>query len=131
MAGSQVLPLSVDTSTRATTPPPLSAAVPLMVTGDIAGTVTPELGVATVTVGPTVSVDWLAATRVDWRVTGCTPMSASRFTVACSCTGSSLVARSKWVVPRPQAHCTVPELNTSAPEGSRYSVRLCVAVPLP
>ena len=32
---------------------------------------------------------------------------------------------------RPQAHCTVPAPNTSAPLGARYRVRLWVAVPRP
>ena len=61
----------------------------------------------------------------------CTPMSDSRFTVAC------LTARSAAADPRscslsnPHDHWTVPAPKTSAPLLCRYSVRLCVALPLP
>jgi len=132
VAGFQVVPPSVETSTRATTAPEAGVAVPLTVTGVMAGVEMFGDGVLTATLGPVVTVDLAAGMSPACRVSGCALMSASRFTVACSCTGSSLVARSLCTVPRPQDHCTVPAPNTSAPDfGSRYSVRLCVAVPLP
>ncbi len=135
MAAFQVEPPSVDTSTRATTPPE-SAAVPWMVTGFSAGTVTPEAGLVTVTAGPVVSVEAVAATRLLCRVSGWTPMSARMFTVACCMRASSVTTVSSGLyvgmLVRPHDHCTVPAPNTSAPESwSRNSTRLCVAVPLP
>ncbi len=81
-----------------------------------------------VDVGFVVSVDAVAADRFDCRVAGCAPRSANRLTVACC------MLRSSGTLPplsasRPQAHCTVPELNTRAPLGALYIVMLCVAVP--
>ena len=89
VAGCQVAPPSVETSTPATTPdgllvvvpPPASAAVPLIVTG-VPTCTGLEINV-TVDVGAIVSLDALAARRPVIRLCGCTPMSANRFTVAC------------------------------------------------
>ena len=75
------------------------------------------------------SVDAEAAVRSDCIVPGWAPMSASRFSVACSMLRSGAVL-SGFQSSRPQAHCTVPAPNTRAPLGARYMVRLCVAVPL-
>jgi hypothetical protein len=88
VAGCQVAPLSVETSTPATTPPPASDAVPVTCTAVPLVCVDPPLGELTVDVGGVWSVDAVAATRPGWIVVGCTPMSASRLTVACCIAGS-------------------------------------------
>src|SRR5689334_19709965 len=85
-AGCQVVPPSVDTSTPPTTPP-TSLAVPEMPMALPACTVPPPAGEVITTVGAVVSVDPEAAVRPEIRVTGWTPMSARRFTVAC-CIGT-------------------------------------------
>ena len=126
VAGCHVVPPSVDTSTPATTPPPVSEAVPEIVTCEPSDTVE---GTLTVEVGAVLSVDAEAAVRSDWIVPGWAPMSARRFSVACSMLRSGAVL-SGFQSSRPQAHCTVPAPNTRAPLGARYMVRLCVAVPL-
>ncbi len=82
MAGCQLAPPSVDTSTPATCPP-ASAAVPLTVTWAPLATEVPGAGVEMATVGPVVSVDFVAATSRESRVVGCALMSASRLTWAC------------------------------------------------
>src|SRR5689334_18415495 len=82
VAGCQVLPPSVETSTPPTTPP-VSVAVPLMFTATPAGRLALAAGEDAVTVGPTVSVDLVARVSPLCRVAGCAPMSASRLTVAC------------------------------------------------
>ena len=88
-AARQVVPPSTDTSTPATVPPPLSDAVPVMVTRSPLSTVPPAAGEVTIDVGAKTSADFAAATSgVDGSAPicsepGCAPMSASRFTVAC------------------------------------------------
>ncbi len=126
VAGCQVAPSSVETSMPATTPPPASVAVPPIVADW--PSVTADGNEVMVDVGFVVSVDAAAAVRFDCRVAGWAPRSANRLTVACC------MLRSSGVLPplsasRPQAHCTVPELNTRAPLGALYIVMLCVAVP--
>ena len=83
VARCQVAPLSVETSTPATTPPPVSVAVPDTVTALPTLVLEPFAGAVMLAVGGVVSVDLLAATRPVCRVAGWTPMSASRLTVAC------------------------------------------------
>ena len=61
----QVVPPSVDISTPATTPPPASDAVPLMVTGVPAEIEAPAVGLEIVDVGVVVSADALAGVRPD------------------------------------------------------------------
>ena len=61
VAGCQVVPPSVETSTPATTPPPASVAVPLMVTAEPSDTVAPCDGELMDDVGAVVSVDAVAA----------------------------------------------------------------------
>src|SRR5437879_4080476 len=73
----------------------------------------------------------VAATRLACSVAGCAAMSASRFTVACCIARSVDDGPKSCSLSRPHDHCTVPALNTSAPLGARYSVRLWVAVPGP
>ena len=65
------------------------------------------------------SVEAVAATSPGWSEPGCTPMSASRFTVACRMLASGVVAVSLWVPSRPQDHWIVPAENTSAPPAAR------------
>src|ERR1700730_13182383 len=126
-AGCQVVPPSVDTSTPATTPPPASPAVPLMVTAAPSVRLAPEAGELICELGGVVSVDGLAATRPPSRLNGWAPMSAKRLTVACCIvlSGEPPVGLS-----RPHDHWTVPAPKTRAPEGARYMVRWCVAVEL-
>ena len=124
MAGCHDVPLSVDTSTPPTLPPPASVAVPVTVSGWPTGTVAPAAGVAMVDVGAVVSLLALAADNPDCRVAGCTPMSAKRFTVAWRTASSEVVAGPpEWLLSSPHAHCTVPAPKTKAPLGARYIVR--------
>src|SRR5215831_708440 len=83
VAGCHVAPLSVETSTPATTPPPASDAVPVIVTAVPLVSVVPALGDVIVEVGGVVSVEPVAATRPACLVVAWTPMSASRLRVAC------------------------------------------------
>jgi len=76
------LPPSVDISTPATTPP-VSAAVPLMVTTVPSAIVAPPAGDVILDVGAVVSVDATAGVSPAMMVTGWVPMSAKRLTVAC------------------------------------------------
>src|SRR5215470_19852646 len=116
VAGCQVVPPSVETSTPATTPPPASAADPLIVTAAPSDSVAPEDGDVIVEVGAVVSADAVAAVSPDISVAGCTfPMSANRFTVACCMAESVLFDNPP--LSRPHDHCTVPAPNTSAPDG--------------
>src|SRR5215471_2444652 len=121
VAGCRVVPPSVETSTPATTPLPVSDADPLTVTAAPSDSVAPEDGDVIVEVGAVVSVDAAAADSPDISVVGCAPISASRFTVACC------MAESVLPVPAPPSsphtHCTVPAPNTSAPLDARYKVR--------
>src|SRR5690349_7884217 len=110
VAGCQVAPLSVDTSTPATTPP-VSLAVPVTVTFPPSPTVVEDDGEVMVEVGAVVSVDAVAATSPVSRAHGWAPMSASRLTVAWRMLRSGVRVGS----PRPQDHCTVPAPKTRAP----------------
>ena len=89
VTGCQVLPPSVETSTPATTPPPASAAVPLMVTGAPSEKVAPGDGEVIAEVGGVVSVEGVAAVSPAISVAGCALMSARTFTVACCMAGST------------------------------------------
>src|SRR6266566_8853030 len=121
VAGSQVLPPSVDTSTPATTPPPASPAVPVIVTVVPSEMLAPAAGDVIVDVGAVVSVDAVAAVSPEISVEGCAPMSANRLTVTCCMVESDLP--DGFALSRPHDHWTVPAPNTSAPLGARYSVR--------
>ena len=74
VTGCQVLPLSVDTSTPATTPPPLSVAVPETVTVLPLAMVELAAGEVILDVGGVLSVAAVAATKPDSRVVGWTPI---------------------------------------------------------
>src|SRR5689334_21909627 len=82
VAGCQVEPPSVETSTPPTTPL-TSLAVPLMTRLTPAGSEAPFASEVMLTDEPVVSVEADAATSPACNVLGCAPMSASRFTVAC------------------------------------------------
>ena len=129
MARRQVVPLSVDTSTPATRPPPASVAVPVMVTGVPTGRVAPAAGEPIAVVGGVVSVEAVAAVSPLRSVSGCTPMSANRFTVACWAAVSGAADPRSWFPSRAQAHWIVPALKTSAPLAARYVVIAWVACP--
>src|SRR4051794_28316508 len=131
LAGCHVAPPSVETSTPATTPPPVSVAVPEIVVGVPSAMTAPAEGEEIEDVGAEASVDAVVAVRPAMSVAGCACMSASRLTVACCMTGSGgwlggPCRDHAFVVSRPHAHCTVPAPKTSAPLGARYSVRLWV-----
>src|SRR5437762_2424277 len=64
----QVAPPSVDTSTPATRPPPVSAAVPVMVTAVPAANEAPAAGAEIVDVGGAVSVEAVAAVSPGCRL---------------------------------------------------------------
>jgi hypothetical protein len=70
VAACQVAPLSVDTSTAVTIPPPPSEAVPVIVMAVPAGTDVPDDGDVIADVGATVSDDADAATSPDCSVPG-------------------------------------------------------------
>ena len=127
----QVAPPSVDTSTPATMPPPASVAVPLMVMRVPALMLAPGAGEVMIEIGASTSLDGVADTRPASSVSGWTPMSANRLTVACFMRASAAVLPRSWLASRPHDHWTVPAPKTSAPLGWRYSVRLWVAVPAP
>jgi hypothetical protein len=65
VTGCQVLPLSVETSTPPTMPPPMSLAVPLMVICVPSGIVVPGVGLVIVDVGGVWSVEAVAADSPD------------------------------------------------------------------
>ncbi len=116
-------------------PPPASLAVPAIVTWLPSWTASPAVGEVIVEVGGVVSVEGVGVTSPEARDSGCAPISESRLMVNCSmvgsggkCPGSVLPAFQALVLSSPQAHCTVPAPNTSAPLGARYSVRWWVAV---
>src|SRR5208283_5779146 len=125
MAGCHGAPSSTETSTPATTPPPGSAAVPLIKI-DPKAAVEPFAGETIVELGGVVSVDAAAVVRPLWRVVGCTPMSAKRLTVACCIPRSVVDPRFalSWLESSPHAHWYVPVANTRAPLGALYSVTL-------
>ncbi len=85
-------------------------------------------GALTVAVGAVVSVVAAAATSPVSSVAGWLPRSANRLTVAC-CMLRSAAVPSGFESSSPHDHCTVPALNTRAPLGALYMVRLWVAVP--
>src|SRR4051794_7564602 len=125
LASCQVVPPSVETSTPATEPPPVSVAVPVSVTCVPSATVAGGLVIADV--GAVESVDGDAVTRPVWSVVGWAARSASTLTVACCMFTSGVAFGLK--SSSPHAHCTVPAPKTRAPPAARYIVRLCVAVP--
>jgi hypothetical protein len=133
VAGCQLDPPSVETSTPATVPP-LSVAVPEIVTVAPSETAAPPDGLVIVELGAVVSVDAETAVSPLIKVVACAPMSAKRFTVACCITGSAVAPAGgpllahAFVVSRPHAHCTVPAPKTNAPLGALYIVRWCVWV---
>src|SRR5690349_9202507 len=87
----------------------------------------PADGAVIVEVGAVWSVDAVPATRPEMSVVGCAPMSASTLTVTCCATGSGVFAGTSpsWWESRPQAHWTLPALNTRPP--ALYIVRLLQA----
>src|SRR6185312_949719 len=112
VAGCQLAPPSVETSTPATVPP-TSLAVPLIVTDAPSATLPPGAGEVIADDGAVVSVDAVAIWIPEIGVAGCAPMSANRLTVACCMVTSTALPV---VEPsRPHAHWTVPAPNTSAP----------------
>src|SRR5262249_10879941 len=113
VAGCQVLPSSVETSTPPMTPPPASLAVPVMVTVEFDCTLACAEGEAITDEGGAASVEADAGVNAAMRVLGCTPISANRFTVAC-CMRSSGPTLPSGLPSRPHDHCTVPAPNTSA-----------------
>src|SRR5882762_3097558 len=93
----------------------MSEAVPVIVTGFVAVTDDPAPGYVIAADGATVSVDADAETRGGTSVAGCTPMSASRFTVACCMEGSGDPPATSWLPSSPQDHWAVPAEKTLAP----------------
>ena len=83
VAACHVAPPSTETSTPATTPPPMSVAVPLTTTSSPCGNVAPSAGDTIVELGGPMSSDAVAAISGACSEAGCTPMSANRLTVAC------------------------------------------------
>ena len=129
-AGRHVAPPSSETSIAATAPP-TSVAVPPMRNPfpTVAGA--PAVGDRMVATGRVVSVDAVGIVRPAIRLVGVAPRSASTLRVACCMRRSGIEPPWSFSVSSPQAHCTVPAPNTSAPLAARCIVRWCVAVPLP
>src|SRR5438045_3271877 len=92
LARCQVAPPSTDTSTPPTTPPPVSDAVPAIVTIDPDITLAAADGDVIVEVGAVKSVLACATTSGPCSVAGCTPMSPSRLIVAWRVFGSGRIA---------------------------------------
>ena len=115
MPGEPVVGRHLDAANR---PPPVSAAVPVIVTGVPTWTTVPAAGEVIVDVGAVVSVEAVAATRPDCSESGCTPMSANRLTVACRMPDVGVVEPPSWLPSSPHDHCTVPAPKTSAPLGA-------------
>src|SRR4051794_8361247 len=76
IAGCHVVPPSTDTSTAPTMPPPVSDAMPAMVTGARGCTIVPAAGEVITDVGAVASDEGDAATSPACRFAGCTDMSA-------------------------------------------------------
>src|SRR5215831_6330619 len=135
VAGCHVAPLSVETSTPATTPPPVSDAVPVIVTAVPLVSVAPPVGAVILDEGGVWSVEAVAATRPACIVVGWTPMSAIRLSVACCMLRSGFAGPMSgwisWLTSRPHSHWTVPAANTSAPLAARYRVGCHVAEACP
>ena len=123
-----MVPLSVDTSTPPTRPP-VSAAVPVTVTGAPTDRLAPAAGEVMADVGAVVSVEAVAATSPGRSVVGCTPMSANRLTVACCAAVSAAAEPRSCSLSRAHAHWIVPAPNTRAPLACLYIVIECVAAP--
>src|SRR5262245_33833536 len=102
-AGCQVSPPSVDTSTPPTTPPPESAAVPLMVTGVPWTTLVGTDETVMLEVGRVRSVFMVARNRPDWMESGWMPMSANRLTVDWRIDWSGVELPLSWTPSRPKA----------------------------
>src|SRR5258707_13479583 len=109
VTGCQVAPPSVETSTPATTPPPASLGVPLMVTAEPSERAAPWEGEVIVEVGGVVSVDAVAVVSPEIGEAGWAPMSAKRLTLAC-CRARSGAGPPAWPAParvaRPAYHAT-------------------------
>jgi hypothetical protein len=123
VAACQCAPPSVETSTAATIPPPVSVAVPVTVTLCPEGREAFGAGEVIVELGAVASVDCVSWTRPLCSVSGCAPMSASRLTVACcmrpSGAGTELPDAVECWSSRPRLHWVVPAPKTSAPLGAR------------
>src|SRR5262249_9896481 len=85
-----VVPPLTETSTAPTTPP-LSAAVPVIVTDDSAAKLAPFEGLVMVDVGGITSVLEVAGNMPGCSVPGCAPMSPSKLIVACCIVVSGVV----------------------------------------
>ena len=115
-----------------TTPPPVSVAVPVMVTGLPAVDSRAGRRRGDRRGRGVVSVEAVAATRPDCSVAGCTPMSANRLTVACCMRdiGAALPAVVVAVqAPRPLDRAGAEDERAAAGAGTASGV--CVAVPGP
>src|SRR5438128_10517469 len=104
VAGFQVIPPSTETSTAATRPPPVSAAVPVTVIDVPTGKLWPLTGNVTVEVGGARSVEGLAGNKPDCGVAGSAPMSANKLTVACFISGLALGPAVSCVASSPHPH---------------------------
>jgi hypothetical protein len=119
VAGCQVAPASVETSTAATRPPPASVAVPVTVTLEPLPTLLPSVGDVKVVSGAVVSEEAVVAVRPAMSVVGWAPMSASRLTVACCMRESAGDCVPSCCASRPHAHWMVPAPKTRAPLAAR------------
>ena len=122
------MPLSVETSTPPTLPPPASVAMPLTVSGWPTGTVAPAAGAEMVDIGRGVAASsggrepHLQGGRLHTHVSEEINRRLTHGVVGC-------VSGPEWSSSRPHAHCTVPAPKTRAPLGARYIVRWWVAEP--
>ncbi len=118
VAGCQVVPPSVETSTPATTSPgALVVAVPVIVEGAPSGSEASFVGLVMTELGGVVLEDSAPGTRPDMRVAGCTPIMANRFTTNCCMflSAGPLPCSMGFQGSRPHENCTVPAPNTNAP----------------
>ena len=95
--------------------PPVSVAVPVMVTRSPLPTAAPLAGDVTADTGLAASADALEPINPDCMLPGWAPMSANRFTVACCKARLGGADPRSWLPSSPHAYCTVPAPKTSAP----------------
>ena len=131
VARCQVVPPSSETSTAATTPPPVSDAVPVTLTTLPLVIELPAVGEVIVATGGVVSVDCDAGCSVSSSVPGWAPMSARMLTVACCMSSEGAGPVPSWWQSSPHDHRMVPAENTSAPLRGPVLGHVWVAVPVP
>ena len=132
VAGFHVAPPSVETSTPTTMPPPVSMAVPVIVTGVPAANDAPFAGDVIADVGASASVEAVAATRPDCSVAGLhahVGEQVDRRLSHADVGGGDAAIVIRIQAPRPLHGAGAEHERAAARLGT--SVSACVTVPLP